>query len=73
MLANIRDLKELVWNAEQVINTAAQAIANIRRIENRSGYQLAMRIKRHEWENPDFHKHDRLVQEVLERMTGVDA
>lgn len=71
-IANVRDLKELVWNAEQVINTAAQAVANIRRIENRSGYRLAMRIKRHEWENPDFHKHDRLVQEVLERMTGED-
>lgn len=71
-IANVRDLKELVWNAEQVINTAAQAVANIRRIEKRSGYRLAMRIKRHEWENPDFHKHDRLVQEVLERMTGED-
>lgn len=72
-IANVRDLKELVWNAEQVINTAAQAVANIRRIEQRSGYQLAMRIKRSEWENPEFHKHDRLVQEVLERMTGEDA
>lgn len=71
-LANVRDLKELVWNAEQIINTAAQAVANIRRIEKRSGYKLSMRLKRHEWENPKFHKHDRLVQEVLERMTGED-
>lgn len=71
-IANVRDLKELVWNAEQVINTAAQAVANIRRIEKRSGYRLTTRIKRQECESQDFHKHDLLVQEVLERMTEED-
>lgn len=69
-LVNVRDLKELVWNAEQVINTAAQAIAAIKRVENRSGFQLAMRMKRSAREPLNFHKNDRLVQEVIDRIAG---
>lgn len=68
-IANIRDLKELVYVVGNVIDAAGSAIATIRRIEQRSGFQLHTRIERSKWESPDFHKHDRLVQEVIERIS----
>ncbi len=70
VLANLRDLRELVHVVGQVIDSAGSAIATIKRIEKRSGYKLAARLKRHDWEDPNFHKHDRLVQEVIDRITG---
>lgn len=75
VIVNLRDLRELVWHSEQVINAAAKAIANIYLIEQRSGLKLATRIKRNGWESPNYHKNDFLVQEVLERMTetGIEA
>ena len=72
VLINIRDAQEIVFEVGRVIDQAGSAIAAIRRIEKRSGFNFYPRLKRHEWENPDFHKHDRLVQEVLERITGED-
>lgn len=73
VLANIRDLKELVMHVGRVIDEAGSAIATIRAIEKRSGYQLHSRpAPLHEWENPEFHKHDRLVQQVLARIAGED-
>lgn len=73
VLANIRDLQELASHVGRVIDEAGRAIATIRAIEKRSGFNLYPRIKRSEWENPDFHKHDRLVQEVLSRIAGEAA
>lgn len=69
VIVNLRDLQEIVLNSEQVINTAASAIAAIHRIEQRSGLKLALRTPRHEGLPADWRKLDRLVQEVLERMT----
>lgn len=68
VLANIRDLQELVHGVGAVVDEAARTIAAIRRIEKRSGFKLYARLKPNEWDNPNFHKHDRLVQEVIDRM-----
>ena len=70
VLINIRDAQEIVHAVGQVIDQAGSAIAAIRRIEQRSGFNLYPRIKRNEWDNQGFHKHDRLVQEVIDRITG---
>jgi phage anti-repressor protein len=70
VLANIRDLREIVSVVGEVIDKAGAAIATIKRIEKRSGFQLYTRLKPYEWENPAFHKHDRLIQETIDRITG---
>lgn len=70
VLINLKDLQELVWNATQVINTAADAIATIKRIEQRSGFRLTPRVGRSKWVDADYHKGDRLVEEVIDRMVG---
>lgn len=67
-LVNLHDLHQLVWSTQQVIDTAAQTIAAIRRIEKRSGYQLVPRRKPGAKAHPDFHQTDRLVQEVIDRI-----
>lgn len=72
-IINVSDAQELVWAVSDVINAAGTAIASIRRLEQRTGLQLAMRIPRRKNLPANFHKHDRLVQEVLERMTGESA
>lgn len=67
-VVNLHDLHQLVWCTQQVIDTAAQTIAAIRRIEKRSGYQLVTRRKPGAKAHPDFHQTDRLVQEIIDRM-----
>lgn len=70
VLINIRDAQEIVSACAKVIDAAGSSIAAIKRIEQRSGFQLYHRLEPHEWDNPEFHKHDRLVQEVIDRITG---
>lgn len=70
VLANIRDLREIVSVVGEVIDKAGAAIATIKRIEKRSGFQLYTRLKPFEWDNPAFHKHDRLIQETIDRIAG---
>jgi hypothetical protein len=69
-IINVWDAQELVWAASDAINAAGSAISAIHRLEQRTGLQLAMRTPRIKHVDCDFHKHDRLVQEVIERMTG---
>lgn len=71
VLVNLNDLRMISYEAQNVINEAARAVAAIRRIELRTGLKLAHRIPKSEYVDPDFHKHDRLVDEVIDRMTGV--
>jgi hypothetical protein len=71
VLINLKDLQELVWHSTHVINTAADSIATIKRIEQRSGFKLTPRIGRSKWVNADYHKNDRLVEEVIDRMVGI--
>lgn len=73
VLINLRDLQELVWHSTQVINTAADAIATIKRVEKRSGFNLSPRIGRMKWVDADYHKGDRLVEEVIDRMAGIET
>lgn len=73
VLMNIRDAQDLVSTVGQVIDTAGSAIATIKRIEQRSGYKFYPRIPRCERLSPDFHKHDRLVQETIDRIVGDPA
>ncbi len=70
VLINLKDLHELVWHSTQVINTAADAIATIKRVEKRSGFNLTPRIGRSKWVDADYHKGDRMVEEVIDRMVG---
>lgn len=72
VLANIRDLQELVNGIGAVIDEAARTIGAIKRIEDRSGYNLYSRPERHDFENPDFHKNDRLIREVIDRIAGTN-
>lgn len=71
VLANIRDMKELVHVVGGVIDAAGSAIAAIRRIEERSGYRLYDRLGHRKDAAPAFHKHDRLVEEVIDRIAGI--
>lgn len=41
-----------------------------KRVEQRSGLKLALRQKRNRFVDPDFHKHDSLITEVIDRMAG---
>lgn len=70
VLISVRDLYEIVWNAQQVINTAGSAIAAIKRVEDRTGIELALRIPRSKHVDKDYHKHDYLVDEVIDRMAA---
>lgn len=69
-LVNVRDLQELVWNVQNSINTAGAAIAAIRRIEKRSGLQLASRLRTRPRTSPEWRKHDQLINEVLRAIEG---
>lgn len=71
-IVNVRDLKDVVAGAEQVIQSAAQSIAALRRVEARSGLQIAPRLSSQRGVKPQFRKLDRLVQQVLERISGDD-
>ena len=70
VVCNIRDLHEIVWGAQMVINQSAIAIASLRRIEQRTGLKLAHRIEKSKYIDPDYHKNDQLVDEVIDRMAG---
>lgn len=72
VLINIRDAQEIVHAVGDVIDKAGSAIAAIRRIEKRSGFKLYHRLGHSEFSAPDFHKHDRLVEEVIDRIAGED-
>lgn len=73
VLMNIRDAQELVFSCGRVIDEAATAIAAIKRIEKRSGFNLYPRPGPSKYSNPDFHKHDRMIEEVIDRMVGNDT
>lgn len=73
VLINIRDAQELVSAVGQVIDTAGSTIATIKRIEQRSGYDFYHRFPRSKSLPPGFHKHDRLVQETIDRIVGDPA
>lgn len=70
VLLNVRDAQELVWAVTDVLDAAGQAICAIRRIEARTQVKLVTRTKRKHFVDPDFHQCDRLVQEVLDRMSA---
>lgn len=68
VLVNVRDLREIVWHASRAVDAAATTVATMRRIEQRSGLVLVHRPVPSTYADPDFHQHDRLVQEVIDRM-----
>lgn len=68
VLVNLRDLQELVSHTGRVIDAAGTAIAAIKRIEQRSGFQLYHRLGNPEYATPEFHKHDRLIDKVIDQM-----
>jgi len=72
VLINIRDAQELVTAAANAIDAAGSAMAAIKRIEQRSGHQFYYRGGRSPHTAPDFHAHDRLVEEVIDRIAGTN-
>lgn len=72
VLINIRDAQELVTAAANAIDAAGSAMAAIKRIEQRSGHQFYYRGGRSPHTAPDFHAHDRLVEEVIDRIAGIN-
>lgn len=69
-LVNVRDVQELVRAVASAIDAAGAACATIHRIEQRTGLQLHHQPADYTAIDPDFHKHDRLVHEVVRRIAG---
>ncbi len=71
-LVNVRDLHEMVWNATSAINAVGAACAAIQRLEQRTGLELYHRPTKDRRDDPDFHKHDSVVHEVVSRIAGTE-
>ena len=67
VLVNVRDLHDLVSVCSEVIDKAGTAISAVKRIEQRCGFKLYYRAAK-KYTKPGFHKHDRLIEEVIDRI-----